>query len=78
VLPLDAVLRAKVNHETTGVIKLVADSKTLKVLGVHIVSENAGDVIYAATLAVKVGLTVEDLCTIFNNARRVKISCSYI
>ncbi|EWG09322.1 mercury(II) reductase [Cytobacillus firmus] len=61
VLPLDAVPRAIVNHETTGVFKLVADAKTLKVLGVHIVSENAGDVIYAATLAVKFGLTVEDL-----------------
>lgn len=61
VLPLSAVPRAIVNHETTGVFKLVADAKTLKVLGVHIVSENAGDVIYAATLAVKFGLTVEDL-----------------
>lgn len=61
VLPLDAVPRALVNRETIGVFKLVADAKTLKVLGVHIVSENAGEVIYAATLAVKFGLTVEDL-----------------
>ncbi|WP_432359746.1 mercury(II) reductase [Sporosarcina sp. UB5] len=61
VLPLDAVPRALVNRETTGVIKLVADAKTLKVLGVHIVSENAGEVIYGATLAVKFGLTVENL-----------------
>ncbi|QUW23348.1 mercury(II) reductase [Sporosarcina sp. Marseille-Q4063] len=61
VLPLDAVPRALVNLTTTGVFKLVADAKTLKVLGVHIVSENAGEVIYAATLAVKFGLTIEDL-----------------
>ncbi|MCM3164116.1 MULTISPECIES: mercury(II) reductase [Bacillaceae] len=61
VLPLDAVPRAIVNRGTTGVFKLVADAKTLKVLGVHIVSENAGEVIYAATLAVKFGLTVENL-----------------
>lgn len=61
VLPLDAVPRAIVNRETTGVFKLVADAKTSKLLGVHIVSENAGEVIYAATLAVKFGLTVEDL-----------------
>jgi mercuric reductase len=61
VLPLNAVPRAIVNREKTGVFKLVADAKTLKVLGVHIVSENAGDVIYAAILAVKFGLTVEDL-----------------
>ncbi|MDS8326866.1 mercuric reductase, partial [Streptococcus pneumoniae] len=31
VLPLDAVPRALVNRETTGVFKLVADAKTLKV-----------------------------------------------
>lgn len=61
VLPLDAVPRALVNRETVGVFKLVADAKTLKVLGVHLVAENAGEVIYAATLAVKFGLTVEDL-----------------
>ena len=61
VLPLEAVPRAIVNRETTGVFKLVADTKTLKILGVHVVSENAGDVIYAGTLAVKFGLTVEDL-----------------
>src|SRR5690625_3141060 len=61
VLPLDAVPRALVNRETTGVFKIVADAKTLKVLGVHIVAENAGDVIYAATLVVKFGLTVDDL-----------------
>ena len=60
VLPLDAVPRALVNRETTGVFKLVADAKTLKVLGAHVVAENAGDVIYA-TLAVKFGLTVGDL-----------------
>nr|WP_040980521.1 MULTISPECIES: mercury(II) reductase [Oceanobacillus] len=61
VLSLDAISRALVNRETTGVFKIVADAKTLKVLGVHIVSENAGDVIYAATLTVKFGLTVNDL-----------------
>ncbi|WP_188453305.1 mercury(II) reductase [Virgibacillus oceani] len=61
VVPLDAVPRAIVNHETTGVFKIVADAKTLKVLGVHVVAENAGEVIYAATLVVKFGLTVEDL-----------------
>src|SRR5699024_9044716 len=33
VMPLDAVPRALVNRETTGVFKLVADAKTLKILG---------------------------------------------
>lgn len=61
VLPLDAVPRALVNRETVGVFKLVADARTRKLLGAHVVAENAGDVIYAAVLAVKFGLTVEDL-----------------
>lgn len=61
VLPLNAVPRAIVNRETTGVFKLVADAKTMKILGAHVVAENAGEVIYAATLAVKFSLTVEDL-----------------
>lgn len=60
-LPLDAVPRAIVNRETTGVFKLVADAKTSKLLGVHLVAENAGDVIYAAVLAVKFGLTIDDM-----------------
>src|SRR5690625_1542350 len=61
VLLLDAVPRAIVNRETTGVFKLIVDANSLKVLGVHVVAENAGEVIYAATLAVKFGLTAEDL-----------------
>lgn len=61
VLPLAAVPRALVNREATGVFKLVADTRTRRVLGAHVVADNAGDVIYAATLAVKFGLTIEDL-----------------
>lgn len=61
VLPLEAVPRAIVNRETTGVFKLVADAATNKIIGAHVVAENAGDVIYAATLAVKFGLTIADL-----------------
>ncbi len=61
VLPLETVPRAQVNHETTGVFKLVADAKTRKLLGGHIVADNAGDIIYAVTLAVKFGLTIENL-----------------
>jgi mercuric reductase len=65
VLPLKAVPRALVNRDTLGVIKLVTDANTDRLLGAHIVAENAGDVIYAATLAVKFGLTVSDLADNF-------------
>ena len=65
VLPLSAVPRALVNHETRGVFKLVADTSNERILGAHIISENAGEVIYAATLAVKNKLTVNDLVETF-------------
>ncbi len=61
VLPASAVPRALVNRETRGVFKLVADEPTGRVLGVHVVAENAGDVIYAGVLAVRFGLKVNDL-----------------
>ncbi len=60
-LPLSAVPRALVNRNARGVFKLVADAGSDQVLGAHIVAENAGDAIYAATLAVKFHLTVADL-----------------
>lgn len=61
VLPLAHVPRARVNQETRGLFKLVADAKTGRLLGAHIVAEDAGDAIYAATLAIEFRLTVEDL-----------------
>src|SRR5690625_6105001 len=59
VLPLDEVPRAIVNRETTGVFKLIVDANSLKALGVHVVDENAVEVIYAATIVVKLGLIAE-------------------
>ncbi|AEV20772.1 MULTISPECIES: mercury(II) reductase [Geobacillus] len=61
VLPLEAVPRAIVNRETTGVFKLVAEARTGKLLGAHIVADHAGEVIYAAALAIQFGLTIDDL-----------------
>jgi mercuric reductase len=64
-LPLHAVPRALVNRDVDGLFKIVADRHTDEVLGVHIVAENAGDVIYAGLLAVKFHLTVRDLVDTF-------------
>nr|WP_281976250.1 mercury(II) reductase [Halobacillus litoralis] len=61
VLPLESVPRALVNHQTQGVFKLIMDAKNNQIIGAHVVAENAGDVIYAATLAVKFKLTADDL-----------------
>jgi mercuric reductase len=65
VLPLHAVPRALVNRDERGVFKVVADARSDEVLGVHMVAENAGDVIYAGVLAVKFHLTVKDLTETF-------------
>ncbi len=65
VLPLKAVPRALVNRDTLGLVKLVAEKETGRLLGAHVVAENAGEVIYAATLAVKFGITVSDLADNF-------------
>jgi mercuric reductase len=61
VLPLEAVPRALVNHDTRGVVKVVADARTHKVLGVSMVADGAADVILAAVYAIKFGITVEQL-----------------
>lgn len=60
-LPLSAVPRALVNRDTRGLVKLVADSGTDKVLGVHILAEGAGEVIQAGVYAIKFGLAVADI-----------------
>ena len=58
---MDAVPKADVIKETRGVFKMVIHPSNSKVLGVHIVSPNAADLIHEATLAVKFGLTVDDI-----------------
>lgn len=61
VLDLADVPRALVNHDTRGAIKLIADAKTGKVLGVHALADGAGEIMLAATYAIKAGMTVDDL-----------------
>lgn len=60
-LDLQDVPRAIVNMDLRGVFKIVAEKGTGKVLGIHAVAENAGEVMLAAVYAVKFGLTVADL-----------------
>jgi mercuric reductase len=58
---MNAVPKADVVKETRGVFKMVIHPENSKILGVHIVSPNAADLIHEATLAVKFGLTVDDI-----------------
>ena len=65
VVELRHVPRARVNLDTRGLFKIVADGPSGKVLGVHALAENAGDVILAGVYAVKVGMTVQELADIW-------------
>ena len=59
--PFLANSRAKVNNETDGFVKILADSKTDKVLGVHIIGPHCGDMIAEMALALEFGASAEDI-----------------
>jgi mercuric reductase len=66
VLHLDYVPRALAARDTRGLIKLVAEATSGKLLGAHILAPEGADSIQTAALAIKYGLTVEQLAeTIF-------------
>jgi dihydrolipoamide dehydrogenase len=59
--PFMANSRAKVNNETDGFVKILADSNTDKVLGVHIIGPHCGDMIAEMALAMEFGASSEDI-----------------
>ncbi|NUP25306.1 MAG: mercury(II) reductase [Nocardia sp.] len=65
VLPLEYVPRALVNRDTHGLIKLVADQDTERLLGAHVVAEGAGDVIATAVYALANDMTVHQMADLW-------------
>lgn len=63
VLPLDLVPRAIVNRDTHGAIKLVAETGTGRLLGVHVLADHGGELMLSATIALKAGWTIDQLAT---------------
>ena len=59
--PFLANSRAKVNNETEGFVKILADSKSDRVLGVHIIGPHSGDMIAEMALAMEFGASAEDV-----------------
>ena len=59
--PFTANGRAKVNRTTDGFVKILADAKTDRVLGVHIIGADAGTMITEATIAMEFGGAAEDI-----------------
>ena len=53
--------RAKTINETDGLVKILVDSKTDKVLGVHMIGSNAGELIAEMVLAMEFGASSEDI-----------------
>jgi mercuric reductase len=61
ILGLHDVPRALANHDTRGAVKVVAHADTGKVLGVHAAADAAGEIMLAATYAIRSGMTVDDI-----------------
>jgi dihydrolipoamide dehydrogenase len=59
--PFTANGRAKANQQTDGFVKILADAKTDRVLGVHIVGADAGNMIAEACVAMEFGASAEDI-----------------
>lgn len=66
VLPMAHVPRALVNRDTRGLIKLVADRSSDRLLGVHVLADGAGEVIQAGVYALMAGLTTADMAGAFH------------
>tara|TARA_B100000686_G_scaffold265830_1_gene280395 strand:+ start:7465 stop:8856 length:1392 start_codon:yes stop_codon:yes gene_type:complete len=56
--------RSKVNGNTKGEVKVYSDNKSKRILGAHIIGENAGEMIGEFVVAIELGATAEDLALI--------------
>ncbi len=61
VMPVSAIPKAHVVSQTEGVIKMLADKVTGRILGVHLVCHRGADMINEAALALRMKATVDDL-----------------
>ncbi|MBA3558029.1 MAG: mercury(II) reductase [Gemmatimonadaceae bacterium] len=61
VLRLDQVPRALVSGDTRGIVKMVADTASGKLLGIHAVAPVAGELMGEAAMAIRFGLTARDV-----------------
>ena len=60
-LPLEHVPRALVERDTRGIVKLVIERSSRRVIGATVVAESAGDVILAAVYAIQLGMTIDQI-----------------
>jgi dihydrolipoamide dehydrogenase len=62
--PFIANSRAKTNDDTDGFVKVLGEKDTDRLLGVHIIGANAGEMIAEATLALEYGASCEDIARV--------------
>lgn len=65
-LAMEHVPRALAARDTRGFVKLIADSTTRQIVGAQILAAEAGEMILEPTLAIKYGLTIDDLTSTFH------------
>ena len=53
--------RARTNNDAEGMVKILSDSTTDKILGIHIIGPNAGEMIAEGVLAIEYGASSEDI-----------------
>ncbi|NJD92021.1 MAG: mercury(II) reductase [Geobacter sp.] len=61
VMPVSAIPKAHVVGQTDGVIKMIADRPSVRLLGVHLICHRGADMINEASLALRLKATVDDL-----------------
>merc|ERR1711920_906545 len=61
VFPLSANSRARTNQDADGMVKILTDKKTDKILGIHLLGSNAGEMIAEGVLAMEYGASSEDV-----------------
>jgi len=59
--PFAANSRAKTNLDTEGAVKFIVEKETDRILGVHIIGPNAGEMISEGVLAIEYGASAEDI-----------------
>ncbi|MGB3625296.1 MAG: dihydrolipoyl dehydrogenase [Henriciella sp.] len=59
--PFQANSRARTNHETTGFVKVLADAKTDRILGAHMMGVGVGEMIHEICVAMEFGAASEDV-----------------
>ncbi len=65
-LTLDHVPRSLAARDTRGFVKLLADRKSRRIVGAHILASEAGEMITEPALAIRYGLTIEDIVGSFH------------